>query len=558
MGRAEAWIARNEAWIFGLIGVIHLIPIWAFTYFPSLDGPAHLAIAQAWIHYGDPSAPVFAELLRPNPTTAPNYFVYVVLYLLMLVMPALAAEKVLVSLLVVLLPWSLRYAARGLDRRAGILGLFGFPFAFSALTHLGFFNSAFAVAFFLFAYGFWLRHRDRADALTVAGYVVLGAVLYFCHLSALGLTCLAIAFTTGGQMTIDLVHDARRRQFDLQSMLRRFLRWAVLPALGFAPALALSLDFLMAGSGATQTATGLAAAAPPSWHRLVALIGVDVLIGHSRWEVLVPVVFLVSLRALVWSVLQGRDGNRDWLNGVLVCFLGILLIFLVTPYQFHVRWMPTRLMPYVYLTLLLWFASLVPGAGVQRVTRLRCIVVGSILAITVIAVPIRTERYARIDDLMVELMSGASKVAPNSTILALRLDQPFDGLAASDRIEVLLQIGSYLAVERRGVDIKNFQMHTRQVPVVFRREVWPHRLLAGDAVLIRAPLDTDVLGYADRSGRPIDYVLLFGDADAFPVDPDAHRLTAQLAEAYQLLHVSPEYGHARLYGYVGDADLAAD
>ena len=42
------------------------------------------------------------------------------------------------------------------------------------------------------------------------------------------------------------------------------------------------------------------------------------------------------------------------------------------------------------------------------------------------------------------------------------------------------------------------------------------------------------------------------------MDPEAHRLTAQLAEAYELLHVSPQHGHARLYGYIGDADPAAD
>lgn len=555
LARLEAWTASNEAWVFGLVGAIHLIPIWAFTYFPSLDGPAHLAIVQAWIHYDDPATPVFRELLELTATTPPNYFIYVVLYLLMLVVPPLAAEKLLLSLLVVLLPWSLRYAARALDPRAGIFGLFGFPFAFNTLVFFGFFNTSFAIAFFLFGFGFWLRRRDRADATSLAGYAVIGAAAYVCHLSALGMICLAIACTTIGHMGIEAVTDIRYRRFDARTILRKLFAWAVLPALGFAPVLALAFGYLMSDSGAPQTASGIAAAGVPSWQRLSGLIGGSVLVGLGRWEFLVSAAFLVSLRGLVWSVLQGHNrGRLNWLNGLLVCFLAFLLFYLVTPYQFHVRWMPTRLMPYVFLALLLWFASLVPGAAAPRVARLRSIVVGAVAVMTVIGVPLRAERFWQANDLLAELLSGASMVAPNSTILALQLDWAYDGRAPSHRVNLFVQLGSLLAVERQSVDIKNFQMHTRAVPVVFRREAWPHAFLAPDAALIQRPLETDVLGYAEATGRPIDYVLLMGGADAFPNDSDAHRLTAQLAEAYELLHVSPRHGYARLYRYAGVTD----
>ena len=50
-------VARRERLLFALLLVVQLIPVWAFTYLPTTDGPAHVASADVMRRYNDPAAP---------------------------------------------------------------------------------------------------------------------------------------------------------------------------------------------------------------------------------------------------------------------------------------------------------------------------------------------------------------------------------------------------------------------------------------------------------------------------------------------------------------------
>ncbi len=554
---AAAALARFEAVAWPLLIGLGLVPVWAFTYYPSVDGPAHLALVHAWLHYDDPAMPVLREVFALNPRLVPNHFMHVALAGLMQVFDPLTAEKVLLSVYVTALPLALRYAARAFGPAAGVVGLLGVPMSHHALLAFGFYNTSFAIVFFLVTYGFWLRHADRGSWRALAGYVVLGVLCYLCHLSAVLMTVGAIALTTLGRSVAELVRRANRPA--VREALRRFASRALLPALGLLPAIALALDYLLAGRRVTATVNHIANVAPPGDDRVLALLTGRFMVQHDLRETWAALAFVLGLAALAWLLAGpgGRGGGSRAAGGMLACALGFLAVYLVAPFQFHVRWMPTRLAPYVFLAAVLWLASLVPAADADVRRSVRRIVLGVTVFAMVTATAVRIDRFAAIDAYLREVVSLAAAMEPGAAVLALPLGRTLDGRPVSDRRYVAIQAGSLVALAADGIDLKNFQAHTGIVPIVFRpkRRPWTH--LAADADFLARPLEVDVTRYRRRTGRPINYVLLFGDPAGFPAEPAGHPLTRGLAAEYELVQISAPRGLARLYRFVGAADAAA-
>src|SRR5262245_49019596 len=100
-------VAR-EAWCFGLILVLHLLPVWLFTYFPSQDGPSHLANSIVLKDYGKPGTR-YHEFYELRWELFPNWTSHMLLAGLMTLAPPLIAEKLLLSIYIIGFAWSFRY-----------------------------------------------------------------------------------------------------------------------------------------------------------------------------------------------------------------------------------------------------------------------------------------------------------------------------------------------------------------------------------------------------------------------------------------------------------------
>ena len=190
---------RWPAWVYAALAALFLVPFWAVPgYLPSTDGPSH--VYNAWL-LGQLAGPAPVPLLRQyyylNPQPVPNSLTHVALLTLMWALPPAAAEKVLLSLYVLLAAGALWYFAGAIDGERAWLALLGLPFTWNVLLGLGFYNYCFSVPLFLLALGWWWRHRDRPglafaivlDALLVLCYFahILGAVLAFAGIGVLWL-----------------------------------------------------------------------------------------------------------------------------------------------------------------------------------------------------------------------------------------------------------------------------------------------------------------------------------------------------------------------------------
>src|SRR5437764_5363253 len=93
----------NVALLIALVVVV-LIPIWSVKYFPSTDGGAHVASADVLLKYLGSGSAAYREYFELTKLPVPNSGGHFALAALMLLFSPAVAEKVFVSLYLLLLP----------------------------------------------------------------------------------------------------------------------------------------------------------------------------------------------------------------------------------------------------------------------------------------------------------------------------------------------------------------------------------------------------------------------------------------------------------------------
>ena len=120
---------RRAGWGFAALVALHVAAIWSVAYFPSQDGPSHLYNARLLSDLLDPSNFQIRQVFEFNPALHPNLLPHLILAPLQRLVSPPAAEKLLASLAVALLPLSLAYLVRGLRPGHAVFALLGFLFA---------------------------------------------------------------------------------------------------------------------------------------------------------------------------------------------------------------------------------------------------------------------------------------------------------------------------------------------------------------------------------------------------------------------------------------------
>jgi len=133
---------KRENWFYLLIG-LHLIPLWAFKFIPTQDGPTHLYNVNLMIQLLSSSDSIIHQYFQFNPLLNPNWVTHVFLYILNYLVPPLIAEKIYVSFIVILLPLSAKFALGKMGKDQEIWAFLIFPFIQNSFFHLGFYNFLF-------------------------------------------------------------------------------------------------------------------------------------------------------------------------------------------------------------------------------------------------------------------------------------------------------------------------------------------------------------------------------------------------------------------------------
>jgi hypothetical protein len=540
--------AHLDTMLFVTLLAASVVPIWWFHYFPSQDGPAHLENTVILREYADPDRALLREFYAINTRPEPNWLGHLILGGLMTFVPILAAEKILLTGYLLLLPLSLRSAIKALRSDADFLALLVFPFVPNLFFHMGFHNFCYSLPLFFFVVGYWLKHLGAFTWRRIIGLMVLGLVLYFGHLVSLVAAWIAI-----GVHALWLAWlDARKVRGQGESGLLRFSRslWPKIqpPIIAFLPSLLLALWFLSRqGWAARQSGEVLG---DSTWSILVKL---ESLVSFSIYEGIVSValsVFFVGLTLYVLAVrlksLKAAPGD-----GLLFAALAFIALYFLTPSALAGGlFVNYRLTLYPCFALLLWFATQ------PIIARARWAVRAAAVVGTVALLGLHSHAYAQANDYLEEMLQVADAIEPNHTLVPLNFMQPGvspDGKLLSVRVGPFRHAAGHIAAAVHIVNLKNYEASTGYFPMLYRSEVNPYQLMGKDDRVLDHGLDTvpprvDFLGYAAKTGRTVDYVLIWGLRPEQRTDPATIAIFSQIeAGGYEPVAVPSRRGLVQLY-----------
>ncbi len=172
----------GEKVLFALLVCLYVAPLWAFRFVPTADGPSHIANALIIKDYRDPAAETLREYYVISRRPSPNLLYHLSLVGLLYVFPPLIAEKILLSLYVVLFAAAFRYLVAAVSGKPGPAALLVFPFLFGFSFNLGFFGWTTSLALATLGVGYYWRRRERLNVRAVVALNALGLATYFAHL----------------------------------------------------------------------------------------------------------------------------------------------------------------------------------------------------------------------------------------------------------------------------------------------------------------------------------------------------------------------------------------
>ena len=535
---AESAPSRGSWWgdggvVFWLLIGACLAPIWTVRYFPSQDGSEHLYNALILRFYDASWAGVFRKYLYLNTQPMPSLLGHWMLAGLMYVVRPNVAEKLLLSLYIVMLPLSVRYAVRSIERGNGFLAFMSFPLIYNMMFHKGLYSFCLSLPVFFFFVGYWLRRRGQFDWKSALLLLVLSLLLYFAHVVSLAEAYATVGVAAGVRMAWDLV--ARRRGGAARPPLGKML-WssAALPLLALAPTLVLAGCFFLSQDPSPEGKSGKLR------DLLRDLAGLSCLVSYQSSEWIfagcVAVLFL-GLGALgIWRLVrQPQEGRSD----LLLCVGAAVLFYLVTPSSAGGGALITpRLQLYCYFLLLLFLA----GTPFPRWIRLAAPVAAVLLCLCMLLT--YSVQYRKLNVYLADYMSCAARLTNHSTLLPICISENgylADGksLCLHKGVHIFLHFSTRLGIEKRVVVLKNYETAKNYFPTLF----WPEVTVDGRV----GKFGQGLLRYHRRTnsqGR-IDYVLVWNMRE-----PDGTKLLspaqADLDEAYDLIYTTP-LGFGKLY-----------
>lgn len=475
---AKRWF--RESTLFALLICVSLVPIWAFRYVPTQDGPAHLYNAWLLTQHGNGSN--LWDYFEINTKLSPNWLGHLVLAALMQAFSPLTSEKILLSGYVILLPLAMRYAVRSVRPNAGFVAILVLPLVYNFMFHLGFYNFLISSSIMLLAVGFWIRHQDQFGFRHAIGFFVLMLVMFFFHVLPVAVACMAIA-CMGGWMTLIDLRAVQTGRLTKRKAWEYFRSRGVLPLIAALPAVLLTMKFLL-----NKTPVVRAGGEPPAVSPLAGFYAQEGITSipwlmrrFASFQIVegwLWLAFIAMFAVVVVVLLRGRLRTRApmrW-DGLLAATLVMVAGHLSTP---RASWgenifLRNRIELLFAFLAIVWFSSQVWGVRLQRAVQ----AVSTLLVLAMVAVHV--DSYRLYNHGLAEYTSAGAKIEPGTSVVSFCFTRsathdPPAGRASWGLVNPFLHASSYISLENRLVDLENYEARTDYFPIRFRDHQNPAR-----------------------------------------------------------------------------------
>ena len=462
-------------------------------FYPSMDGAGHLYNSKLIGHLLNGETPVVNTFFTFNPSIIPNWFSHFILSTCQLVMPAWAAEKVLLVIYLLGITLSFRWLMHELGTGHLSVSVIILPFAYSLLFHLGFYNYCFSFAFLFLTLAYWLRTRGDHSVSKISILLLLLTVTYFTAVLAFAFTGLCL-----GLLVIAWAIKDYSEGSSISVVKKKTLRemWVLLVA--SLPGIILATLFILNTRFSTEPGR------IPSEELVTWLNDVRCLIVYEyKKEGNLTIQFLHLLIAILAIALFNRfrfanpesKGLRKFHPGdiFLIPLIVTLVLYFKTPNDAVAGMMSDRYCLQSYFLFILWVcAQPIPS-------RLGTFFAVLIVWVHVSLLHMKHEGALKVLNKDASTLAEASKILDaNSVVLPVNMTDNW----------LQIHFSNYLGLEKPLVVLENYEATVGWFPVRWNEEQLP-RVSLGD--LERLPNLEWPTNRGSSNSIQIDYVCLYGN-----------------------------------------------
>jgi uncharacterized integral membrane protein len=501
--------------LFWFFVALNALPVCCFPFFPTMDGAAHLYNASIINQLQSGASEVVDSFYTINPVWVPNWTGHFVLSLLMYVLPAFMAEKILLILYVVGVPWSYQKLLHALTRTNQWAAYLIFPFIYNFLFCLGFYNSSLSIILLFVTLTQWIDYLAKPHSKKILYIGISFLLTYFSHPFTLVLLCMGVFGCTIVQ-----------RYQTIRLLLNRIGAMAMVGILPFG---------LLCYFYATQHFSG-------NNERLATieliryLTDVRPVISYQYEKELQLTQCLFWLyTGLIGYVVYTRTkaafdpatkNNRCLVkNDVWLGFALLLLVLLfIIPNNASAGMMSDRLALFFFVFLLVWLAVQPFPKWVWRTTTTVVLVVNFGLVF-------RYMREVRNQNkLVAQCVQAAQYIRPNSVVLPLFRHKNW----------LAPHFSNYLGIEKPMVILENYETDTGWFPVHWRED--RPTVTLGDQALPVCLYTQNTT--TNRTTKTVDYVFILGHKNQ--PEPCNTLVDSLIDQQFKIVYQSAD-GEVRLY-----------
>ncbi|MEN8928782.1 MAG: hypothetical protein ABF242_01790 [Flavobacteriales bacterium] len=493
----------KEKYIFLLCIVVTLIPVLFFRFFPTLDGAAHLYNSNLLNEIFFESNPTISSFFVANNKPVPNLTGHIILSFFNLFLPAFLAEKAFLILYITGLSYSFRSLIKAINRENKIASYFIFPFVYSFVFILGFYNFSIALVFLLITLSYWISLKEKPfDKTAIAKLFLLLSLTFFSHifvfavlLMSLGIlflvTEIKVYFTTENQKKTILKTSFKKFGALLVSALIPFLLFV---HYFYSRPPANKLEYL------------------PQGELIDNLFSFRALLSYNSYEenqyleiistTLLALFFLaIFSRMRLWisdKKIGGKKISFFKIQDLWLIISSVLLImyFTLADSTSYGGFVTTRVSLVLYLTIILWIAANSLPKWVL-----------SLAAIAVFYAHFHLVSYygsitKNLNNIALDCEEASSKMNENSVVLPLNYSDEW----------LALHFSNYLGIEKPLIILDNYEAVNDYFPLIWN---WPFLTVPiYENIAKNNFLCIDSATYLNQANFDVDYVFVLGDINS--------------------------------------------
>ena len=211
---------KIEKYVFLLVTVLNLIPVLQGKYFPSMDGAAHLYNSNIIKELIFKNNNLFELFFSFNEILVPNWIGHFLLSFLNFFFPAFIAEKALLLSYLIGLPYAFRALIKTIDSQNIGLSYFIFPFSYSFLFILGFYNFTISIILMLITLNYWMKNDNQQFSnKKILILTLLLTFTFFSHVFVFSL----LVFFIGLHILFNLLYQSLSRFNNIKKSIKQAL-----------------------------------------------------------------------------------------------------------------------------------------------------------------------------------------------------------------------------------------------------------------------------------------------------------------------------------------------